>query len=632
MNIKNTKHIILCAILFVIILLGPILVFFLITQKELTTNTKSIKPIDKFCIQGTFLFPTLYEVKASFPTEVEIRDKTTIFNKIDIFAKEICLKPNTTLSANTPYILTLSYLGVFQKEIKILTTDYPQIKEPNPKTTIDPNQIITYELDYTSESLNYTLVLDDTKTLCTKENNLVHCNIASLNLRPDSAHKLNLVSSNKTETVNTLISTNITVLSPVNIVSTSIQQNEIIQSLSIPEIKITLNKEIDKNFNTILEDNLKNKVTCKASVTGSKIFIQPQSTFKQNTAYTLKLNQLIGLDGSQLEKEYTLEFSIGNGPKITKTNTSSAFPTTGNIVITFNQNLKNSQDIKKFITLNSGTDYSYTISKNKITINPSHSLTLCKKYSLNIAKGLKGSTNLISTSNSSYTFKTTCKRTVPIGTSVQGRSIYAYYFGTGSKKIVFFGSIHGSEANTKTTLNRWVTELENNNSRIPSDKTIIVIPTVNPDGIANKSRFNANGVDLNRNFDTTNWVTGTYLQTHFYPTGGGSNPFSEPESQDIRNLINRENPYITLTYHSAAGYVIPTNTGTGVALGKIYSQLSGYRYVAPGTTGSFTYDITGTFEEWAEEHGHNALVIELSSAYYDQFIQNSKAMWRMVEN
>jgi hypothetical protein len=25
------------------------------------------------------------------------------------------------------------------------------------------------------------------------------------------------------------------------------------------------------------------------------------------------------------------------------------------------------------------------------------------------------------------------------------------------------------------------------------------------------------------------------------------------------------------------------------------------------------------------------LVIELSSAYYDQFIQNSKAMWKMVE-
>jgi protein MpaA len=220
---------------------------------------------------------------------------------------------------------------------------------------------------------------------------------------------------------------------------------------------------------------------------------------------------------------------------------------------------------------------------------------------------------------------------VYIGTSVQGRSIYAYYFGSGANKIVFFGAIHGSEANTRTLMNRWATELENNSDRIPSDKTIIVIPTVNPDGIANRSRFNANGVDLNRNFDTPSWVTGTYLQTDFYPTGGGSAPFSEPESQDIRDLMYREHPYLTLTYHSAAGYVIPTNSSSAISFGNIYSQLSGYRYVTPGDESSFTYDITGTFEEWAEGHGYNALVIELSSAYSDQFTQNSKAMWRMVE-
>ncbi len=241
------------------------------------------------------------------------------------------------------------------------------------------------------------------------------------------------------------------------------------------------------------------------------------------------------------------------------------------------------------------------------------------------------STGLVSSSGTSYTLKTTCKRTVYIGTSVQGRGIYAYYFGSGSKKIVFFGAIHGSEANTKTLLNRWATELENNTDRIPSDKTIIVVPTVNPDGIANRSRFNANGVDLNRNFDTANWVTGTYLKTDFYPTGGGSAPFSEPESRDIRSLLNRENPYLTLTYHSAAGYVIPTSSSYAIGRGQTYSQLSGYSYINPGAAGAFTYDITGTFEEWAENSGYNALVIELSSAYSDQFIQNSKAMWRMVE-
>jgi protein MpaA len=191
--------------------------------------------------------------------------------------------------------------------------------------------------------------------------------------------------------------------------------------------------------------------------------------------------------------------------------------------------------------------------------------------------------------------------------------------------------MHGSESNTKNTLNKLISELETYNSNIPSDKTVIVIPTINPDGIANKSRFNANGVDLNRNFDNSNWVSGTYFLNDFYPNGGGLVPFSEPESVAIKNLVERESPYLTISYHSAAGYVIPNNTLTAIELGNIYSQLSGYRYIAPGTEGAFTYDITGTFERWAQENGHNALVIELSSAYNDQFSLNKIAMWDMIK-
>ena len=254
----------------------------------------------------------------------------------------------------------------------------------------------------------------------------------------------------------------------------------------------------------------------------------------------------------------------------------------------------------------------------------------CKSYSLTLTKGLQSTTGLIASTGYSGTLKTKCQRVASVGTSFEGRSIYAYYFGTGSKKIVFFGSMHGTESNTQTLLTKWINELETNNTRIPSDKTVIVIPTFNPDGIANRTRFNANGVDLNRNFESSSWTSGTYFLSNYYPLGGGATTFSEPETLAIKNVILNQSPYLAISYHSAAGYVIPSNTAYGISMAHTYSDMSGYSYVSPGASGAFTYDITGTFEEWMEENGRNALVVEISSLYSDQFTLNKSAMWKMV--
>jgi hypothetical protein len=282
------------------------------------------------------------------------------------------------------------------------------------------------------------------------------------------------------------------------------------------------------------------------------------------------------------------------------------------------------------VKLDSGTDYSYSIYNNQITINPSTDLKSCKSYSISVTKGLQSTTGLIASANYSSSLQTKCQRVVAVGTSVQGRTIYGYYFGTGPKKIVFFGSMHGTENNTQTLLTKWINELEINNFRIPSDKTIIIIPTLNPDGVANKTRFNANGVDLNRNFGSSSWTSGTYFLSNYYPLGGGTEPFSEPESVTIENLILNQSPYLAVSYHSAAGYVIPTNTPYAVSTAHIYSNMTGYSYVAPGASGAFTYDITGTWEEWMKENGRNAVVVELSNLYSDQFSLNKDAMWKMV--
>lgn len=604
--------------------------FFLILKNGLTKYPNSINPSEEFCLEGYFPLPQLYKLVLPIQAEIEIRDKTTLFNKFDVFAKQICITPKGLLPENQEYTIGLTYLNLFQKDITVNTEKYPEIKNFNPKANIPLGYTLKYELEYPNNILDFHLLLDEKDILCKEEENYILCDTESLELIYGHTYIFRIVATYEDSLIKELGLLSVTILSPVEVEQSSINNKAVVQNTSIPSITLVLNKDIKQNFEVIIEDSNKNQIKQTHTLSGREITILSEENFKQNTTYFIKLNNVIGIDGSKLEKESVLEFSIDDGPKVSSSNIVSGFSTSANIVFTFNQNIKE-QNIKDFVKINDKTEYSYSINKNKLTINPTVNLSSCRRYDIDINKGMVGSTGLISSKNSTYTLKSQCKRVVRIGTSVQGRGIYATYFGSGSKKIVFFASMHGSEANTKTTLDRLITELEYYSYRIPTNKTIIVIPTVNPDGITNKSRFNAHGVDLNRNFDSSTWVSGTYFQTHYYPLGGGTAPFSEPESVVIKNLVNRENPYLTISYHSAAGYVIPTNTSRGIELGQIYSQLSGYTYTPPGTEGSFSYDITGTFEEWAGEHGYSGLVIELSSGYTDQFIQNKNAMWKMIE-
>ena len=619
------------------VIVTSILLLILITKFSVKEYPEDIKPSEEFCIEGYFFLPNHYKIQSTIPTKVEIKNKTTIFNRYDIFSNKICFKPTTLLKENNKYFLNMSYLGknlwgIFEKEISISTTDYPKVKEILFEERINNDQILQYEIDYSDILLEYNILLDEKSVVCEVDSSTVLCDITDLELQQGNNYSLELVAKYENEIVKELGRTDVEILKPVEIVDSSIKEKEVIQSLTIPEIVITLNKEIEESFEISLRDKEDNVVNIESSLNESKkLIVNPKDEFKQNTSYFLKINNLTGLDGSHLNKEYVLEFSIDDGPQIQSSNIVKDFSTSGNIVLTFNQNLKESQNIKSFVKLSFG-DYSYSINRNTLTINPNNNFNACKSYTLSIYKGITSNNSLISSKSTSYTINTYCKRSVSIGTSVQGRSIYATYFGTGSKKIIFYAAMHGSEYNTKALLNKWITELDNNRNSIPSDKTIIVIPTLNPDGIANSSRFNANSVDLNRNFDNASWVTGTYFLNNFYENGGGSEPFSEPESRAIRNLIVNQSPYLTISYHSAASYVIPSNTSNGISLARTYSQLSGYSYVSPGAEGSFTYDITGTFLEWAEENGYNGLTVELATPYYDEFSRNQKAMWEMVKN
>jgi protein MpaA len=68
----------------------------------------------------------------------------------------------------------------------------------------------------------------------------------------------------------------------------------------------------------------------------------------------------------------------------------------------------------------------------------------------------------------------------------------------------------------------------------------VLLPVANPDGMADNTRDNANGVDLNRNFKTNNRINNKEF---------GYRALSEPEACAIEHLIRQYSPERIISIH-----------------------------------------------------------------------------------
>lgn len=208
---------------------------------------------------------------------------------------------------------------------------------------------------------------------------------------------------------------------------------------------------------------------------------------------------------------------------------------------------------------------------------------------------------------------------VTIGQSVNGSPIEAYRFGTGAADILVVGGMHGAYSpNTSQLADRVVLEARQNSNFVPPGVTLHVIPTLNPDGLATgaspEGRFNANGVDLNRNFDCEWQAQGVWRSQ---PVSGGSAPFSEPEAAALRDYVNEVEPEAAIVYYAADGGVYASNCRNGVTaatldLTNTYADASDYT-----ANESFDfYAITGDAVNWMARENIPAISV-LLSGYQD---------------
>jgi len=228
---------------------------------------------------------------------------------------------------------------------------------------------------------------------------------------------------------------------------------------------------------------------------------------------------------------------------------------------------------------------------------------------------------------------TVYERETVIGQSVEGRDIIAYHYGIGTDELLFVGGIHaGYSWNTSLVSYEAMDYFDANESSIPSNVRITVIPVLNPDGLYTvtgtegrfseqdipaslelqiSGRFNANDVDLNRNFDCDWQSKGMWQST---TVSGGTSAFSEPESIAIKNYIESNTPRAVIAWYSAVGGVFASSCHNGVLpettnITTIFSSASGY----PAYESFDFYAITGDMVNWLARKNIPAISVLLTT-------------------
>jgi len=227
------------------------------------------------------------------------------------------------------------------------------------------------------------------------------------------------------------------------------------------------------------------------------------------------------------------------------------------------------------------------------------------------------------------------------GQSNEGRALVYAEFGNAqaSNVTLILTMVHGDE-NTPLYIGLEIIHWLKEHEAELKDSHVVVAPLVNPDGFYRgpKTRMNAHGVDVNRNFATQDWEVGAKKwKTAFrsdprrYP---GSAPRSEPETVFQEELIRMFTPLKIMSVHSPLNHM-DYDGPTALSLRKFPREYVGecirlQRELKAKSTGYFP----GSLGNYAgRELGIPTITLELPSsdarqaeAYWKKFSQGIRTM------
>jgi protein MpaA len=159
-----------------------------------------------------------------------------------------------------------------------------------------------------------------------------------------------------------------------------------------------------------------------------------------------------------------------------------------------------------------------------------------------------------------------------LGRSYEGRPIQVLHIRGDGARVLVIGCIHGDECEGME-----VTRLL---ARSHPAADLWLVPQLNPDGYAARTRGNAHGTDLNRDFLSAN----------------------QRETRIARKLILRLRPEVTIWFHQPQSVV--RAWGRSRATARRYARLAGVRYR------SLVWP-PGSASRWQNGLGQASFVVEL---------------------
>lgn len=223
-----------------------------------------------------------------------------------------------------------------------------------------------------------------------------------------------------------------------------------------------------------------------------------------------------------------------------------------------------------------------------------------------------------------------------IGKSYEGRDIVCYTFGApleqNKPQILLTALHHAREPASIVAIIYFLQKFfesaqkgDQNASYLLKERTIFVIPVVNPDGyyfnemrhpngggLWRKNRRKINdttyGVDLNRNYGPYEFWNSTNGGSLSAPNSNlyrGTEPFSEPETRAIRDFCNSKNIRLAFNYHTYGEvFIVPysslsNETKDSVFYRYLSTELSKYNKYAFGLDfKTIGYPACGTADDW----------------------------------